>query len=62
MILDQLDAAVKSYEQALAINPDHFAEAHNNLGNTLKNLGQLDVSIKSFEQALAIKPDYAEAQ
>jgi tetratricopeptide (TPR) repeat protein len=56
----QLDAAVRSYEQALAIKPD-YAEAHYNLGFTLKELGQLEVAVKSFEQALAIKPDYAEA-
>ena len=56
--LDQLDAAVKSFEKAISINPD-FAEAHNNLGNVLKELGQLDASIKSFEKTLAIKPDYA---
>jgi len=58
--LGQLDAAVKSYNKALAIKPD-YAEAHYNLGNTLKELGQLDVAVKNYEQALAIKPDYAEA-
>ena len=47
--LDQLDEAVKSYEKALAINPD-FAEAHNNLGNVLKDLGQLDAAVKSYEK------------
>ena len=41
MELDQLDAAVKCYDKALAIKPD-FAEAFNNLGSTLKQLGQLD--------------------
>ena len=58
--LGQLDAAVKCYEQALAIQPD-FAEAHSNLGVTLKDLGQLDAAVKCYEQALAIQPDYAEA-
>ena len=58
--LNQLDAAVKSFEEALAIEPD-FAEAHNNLGITLKDLGQLDDATKCYEKALAIKPDYAEA-
>jgi Tfp pilus assembly protein PilF len=55
-----LDAAVKSYKQALAINPD-YADTHYNLGNTLEELDQLEAAVKSYEQALAIKPDYAEA-
>jgi len=58
--LGQLDAAVKSYEQALATKPD-YADAHYNLGITLQELGQLEAAVKSYEQALAIKPDYAEA-
>jgi len=58
--LDQLDKAVKSYEQALIINPN-FAEAHSNLGNTLKALGQLDAAVKRYEKALVIKPNYADA-
>jgi tetratricopeptide (TPR) repeat protein/2-polyprenyl-3-methyl-5-hydroxy-6-metoxy-1,4-benzoquinol methylase len=58
--IDQLDAAVKCYEQALAIKPD-YAEAHSNLGVTLQELGQLDATVKSYKQALAIKPNYAEA-
>ena len=58
--LGQLDDAVKSYEQTLAIKPD-YVEAHNNLGLTLKDLGQRDAAINFFKQALVIKPDYAEA-
>ena len=44
----------------MTIKPE-FAEAHNNLGNVLKDLGQLDAAIKCYEKAIAIKPDYAEA-
>ena len=51
---------VKSFEEALAIKP-YYAEAHNNLGNTLRGLDQLDAAVKSYEQALAIKPDFADA-
>jgi protein O-GlcNAc transferase len=58
--LKQLDAAVKHYEQALAIKPD-YAEAHSNLGVTLNEIGQLDAAVQHFEQALAIKSDYADA-
>ena len=59
-LLGQFDAAVKSYKQALAINPN-YAEVHFNLGITLQKLGQLDAAINSYKQALAIKSDYAEA-
>jgi len=38
-----------------------FAEAHSNLGNTLKELGRLDEALASYNQAIALKPDYAEA-
>ena len=58
--IGQLDAAVKSFEKALAIKPD-YAEVHYNLGVVLKDLGQLDAAVKSYEKAIAIKPDYAEA-
>jgi predicted TPR repeat methyltransferase len=58
--LGQLEAAVKRFEQALAIQPD-YADARYNLGNSLKELGQLEAAVKSYEQALAVKPDYAEA-
>ena len=42
--LGQLDTAVKSYKQALAIKPD-YAEAHYNLGATLQGLGQLNSAV-----------------
>jgi protein O-GlcNAc transferase len=58
--LGQLDAAVKSYEQTLAIKPD-YAYALCNFGVTLKELGQLEEAVNRYEQALAIRPDYADA-
>nr|AAR37916.1 TPR domain protein [uncultured marine bacterium 560] len=58
--IGQRDAAVKSFENALAIKQD-FADAHNNLGVTLQELGQLEAAVKHYEEALAIRPDYAEA-
>ena len=45
--LGQLDTAVKRYEQALEIKPD-YAEAHNNLGNALKELDQLDMALREL--------------
>jgi len=42
------------------LNPD-YAEAHSNLGTTLKELGRLDEAEASYTQAIVLKPDYAEA-
>ena len=42
------------------MKPD-YAEAHNNLGITLQELGRLDEAEVSYTQAVALKPDYAEA-
>jgi tetratricopeptide (TPR) repeat protein len=42
------------------LKPD-YAEAHSNLGVTLKELGRLDEAAASYKKAIALKPDYAEA-
>ncbi|MDC1384029.1 tetratricopeptide repeat protein [Candidatus Puniceispirillum sp.] len=42
------------------MKPD-YAEAHNNLGITLKELGRLDKAEACYKQAISLKPDYAEA-
>ena len=49
-----------SYRQAIALKPD-YAEAHSNLGNTLKELGRLGEAEASFTKAISLKPDFAEA-
>ena len=36
-----LDEAIEAYNKALSIKPD-YAEAHNNMGNALKDQGKLD--------------------
>jgi predicted TPR repeat methyltransferase len=46
--------------QAIALKPG-YAEAHNNFGITLKDLGRLDEAEASYTQAIALKSDYAEA-
>ena len=50
----------RHYERALAIDPNH-AEAHNNLGNILKDQGKFDDAMAHYGRAIAIRPDYAEA-
>ena len=42
------------------MKPD-YASAHNNLGNTLKDLDRLDEAEASYTQAIALKPDFAKA-
>jgi len=54
------EAAIASYEQAVAIKPDYDA-AWNNRGVALSALGRKEEAIASYEQAVAIKPDDHEA-
>ena len=54
--LSQLDAAVKSYDKALAIKPD-FAQAYHNHGGVMKRLKRPDKALVSYEHAIALKPD-----
>ena len=42
------------------MKPD-YAEAHSNLGNTLKELGRLEEAETNYRKAIALKPDFAEA-
>ena len=42
------------------MNPSHV-EAHNNLGNTLKERGGLEEAESSYRQAIALNPRYAGA-
>ena len=59
--LGRLDEAEASLRQAIALKPD-YAEAHYNLGITLKELGRLDEAVDSYNQAIALKPDYAKSR
>ena len=52
--------ALNANQKAVALSPED-AEAHNNLGNTLKDLGRFDEAEASYTQAIALKPDFAEA-
>jgi len=50
--------ALNANQKAVALSPED-AEAHNNLGNTLKDLGRFDEAEASYTKAIAFKPDYA---
>jgi len=51
----EMDKAIKSYSDALRIQPD-FAIAHDNLGVALVHKGKQDDAMKHFSQALRIRP------
>ena len=55
----RLEEAAGAYRQAIALSPA-FAEAHNNLGNALKNGGKLDEAVVAYRQAIVIKPNIAD--
>ena len=52
--------AVAQYQEALRLKPD-YAEAHNNLGNALRDQGQLAAAVAQYQEALRVKPDSVEA-
>jgi predicted O-linked N-acetylglucosamine transferase (SPINDLY family) len=50
--------ALTPMQNAVALSPGN-AEAHNNLGAVLNDLGRLDEAEASYRRALEIKPDFA---
>ena len=70
--LSYIDALIKEKQNEVAkqvleqakkqgVAGKKLAEAHNNLGNRLKELGRLDEAEASYTIAIALKPDFAEA-
>ena len=53
------DAAVKSYRQAIAMNPNS-AEAYSLLGSALAQAGNYRDAEEALRKAVALKPDFAE--
>lgn len=58
--LEQFDAAIESYKQALKINPND-AKTHFNLGIAFGEKDDFAAAINSYKQALKIDPGYAVA-
>ena len=52
--------AVNANQTAVVLSPQS-AQAHSNLGITLRKLGRLSEAEASYTQAIALKPDFAEA-
>lgn len=52
--------ALPVLQKTVELFPEN-AEAHNNLGVALKNIGQLDDAVACYRRALKIKPAFAEA-
>ena len=53
-------AAIDSYDKAIAIKPD-YAEAYYNRGNAHKELKQYQAAVASYDQAIAINPNLLHA-
>lgn len=58
--IGRLDEAIGHLKHALQLKPG-YAEAHFNLGNSLRKAGQNEAAVLSFEAALKIRPGYTEA-
>ena len=54
-----MDEAVAALERAIRLRPEN-AEAYNNLGSALRDLGRLDEAIANYRQAVLLKPNVAE--
>jgi tetratricopeptide (TPR) repeat protein len=57
---NDIDAAAKMFKNATEIKPD-YAEAHFNLGVTMKILDDVSSAISSYKKAIEINPNYPDA-
>ncbi|HLJ20044.1 MAG TPA: tetratricopeptide repeat protein, partial [Stellaceae bacterium] len=54
------EEAVAHFERAISVRPG-YAEAHYNLGNTLRNLDRPDAAVIQFQRAIAAQPGHVKA-
>jgi Flp pilus assembly protein TadD len=52
--------AAASFQKAVDLKPD-YAEAWNELGYALRNMGKYPESVKAYDEALRLKPRFPEA-
>ena len=52
--------ALAAYRQAVRLRPDS-AEAHNDLGAVLYDVGERDAAVQEYQRALRLQPEFAEA-
>jgi tetratricopeptide (TPR) repeat protein len=58
--LDQPQAALASYEEAISLKPD-FAFVHYDRANLLREMREPEAAVAGYLKAIALKPDYADA-
>ena len=58
--MGKTEIVVDLISQAVAIAPDYI-DAHNNLGNALKDTGRLDEAVASYRKALTLDPKFTDA-
>ena len=51
---------MSAYDRAIGLKPD-YAEALNNKGFSLANLGRFQEAVSAYDRAIGLKPDYAGA-
>ena len=57
--LEQYQAALKDYNQAIAFKP-HWGDPYNNRGTLFYEMGQYQAALKDYHQAIALKPYWGE--
>ncbi len=60
MEMGKMDAALASYDRAIAINPD-YADAHYSRAMVLQALRRSDAALAAYDRVIAIKPHHADA-
>ena len=56
-IIQNFDAAIRNYNQAIYINPN-YADAYNNRGIAYAEKGDLDAAIRDFDKAIELNPNH----
>ncbi len=61
MLLDDIDGAIREYEEALRVSPDQ-PTAHYNLAVALEAKGQLARAIEEYKLYLQLAPNASDAE